>query len=260
MYKRQFLTGTKQSSASVELEDASGWWLKFRGQQVSKFKASTGTEQGTTLNRLLLKSPYQASDGAAPLFSQQAAGLYGAEAIDMGDTDHEQFYGAEPAQRNADSLRKGRLTAERTLHEGRLDRTENTCPSIQGLALSAGSGTVTVAGRAFFPALASAPAKTGALIARVEARAGLAPARARGAGGAGGANPPRRGPGAARRGDLATMLGLDEADVAPDPTQPPLWVDTGSEQLIIPLASAEAVRRARPVSYTHLTLPTSDLV
>ena len=167
-----FLTGTKQSSASVELEDASGWWLKFRGQQVSKFKASTGTEQGTTLNRLLLKSPYQASDGAAPLFSQQAAGLYGPEAIDMGDTDHEQFYGAEPAQRNADSLRKGRLTAERTLHEGRLDRTENTCPSIQGLALSAGSGTVTVAGRAFFPALASAPAKTGALIARVEARAG----------------------------------------------------------------------------------------
>ena len=42
------------------------------------------------------------------------------------------------------------------------------------------------------------------------------------------------------------MLGLAEADVAPDPARPPLWVDTGSEQLVIPLASADAVRRAAP--------------
>ena len=31
--------------------------------------------------------------------------------------------------------------------------------------------------------------------------------------------------------ELAAMLGLAEADVAPDPARPPLWVDTGSEQL-----------------------------
>ena len=42
------------------------------------------------------------------------------------------------------------------------------------------------------------------------------------------------------------MLGLAEDDVAPDPARPPLWVDTGSEQLVIPLASADAVRRAAP--------------
>ena len=42
------------------------------------------------------------------------------------------------------------------------------------------------------------------------------------------------------------MLGLAEADVAPDPRAPPLWVDTGSEQLVIPLATADAVRRAAP--------------
>ncbi len=41
---------------------------------------------------------------------------------------------------------------------------------------------------------------------------------------------------------LASMLGLQASDV----TSPPLWVDTGSEQLIIPLASFEAVRRAAP--------------
>ena len=50
----------------------------------------------------------------------------------------------------------------------------------------------------------------------------------------------------ATRGQLAAMLRLDVADVAPDPAQPPLWVDTGSEQLVIPLATVDAVRRAAP--------------
>jgi trans-2,3-dihydro-3-hydroxyanthranilate isomerase len=48
---------------------------------------------------------------------------------------------------------------------------------------------------------------------------------------------------AARR-DVAAMLGLAEADLG----AAPLWVDTGSEQLVIPLANADAVRRARPVA------------
>jgi len=39
------------------------------------------------------------------------------------------------------------------------------------------------------------------------------------------------------------MLGLEIADLSPDPA---LWVDTGSDQLIIPLASVDAVRRASP--------------
>ena len=38
------------------------------------------------------------------------------------------------------------------------------------------------------------------------------------------------------------MLGLAPADLGADA----LWVDTGSQQLIIPLASADAVRRASP--------------
>src|SRR4029077_11951073 len=51
---------------------------------------------------------------------------------------------------------------------------------------------------------------------------------------------------AATRAELAAMLGLDAIDVAPQPSAPPLWVDTGSEQLVIPLASAASVRRAVP--------------
>ena len=57
---------------------------------------------------------------------------------------------------------------------------------------------------------------------------------------------------AASRPELAAMLGLaadDLASAGPDAsgrTTPPLWVDTGSEQLVIPLANAGAVRRASP--------------
>jgi len=58
------------------------------------------------------------------------------------------------------------------------------------------------------------------------------------------AKPPRTREVLAVRGDIAGMLGLAAADLG----APPLWVDTGSEQLIIPLASADAVRRSVPVA------------
>jgi trans-2,3-dihydro-3-hydroxyanthranilate isomerase len=46
----------------------------------------------------------------------------------------------------------------------------------------------------------------------------------------------------AGRADIAAMLGLAVTDLGAQP----LWVDTGSEQLVIPVASADAVRRAAP--------------
>ena len=46
----------------------------------------------------------------------------------------------------------------------------------------------------------------------------------------------------ASREQIAAMLGLAEPDLG----GLPLWVDTGSEQLVIPLASANAVRRSSP--------------
>ncbi len=48
------------------------------------------------------------------------------------------------------------------------------------------------------------------------------------------------------RSDIAAMLGLEEQDVLHDDTHATRWVNTGSEQLIVPLASAEAVKRAQP--------------
>jgi len=48
----------------------------------------------------------------------------------------------------------------------------------------------------------------------------------------------------ASRAQIAAMLGLDESALAGDP----LWVNTGAEQLVIPLASVEDVRRATPIA------------
>lgn len=57
----------------------------------------------------------------------------------------------------------------------------------------------------------------------------------------------------AATGTLAAALGLDVADLAGHP----LWVDNGVEQLIVPLGSIEAVRRAQP-TYERLADATSD--
>jgi PhzF family phenazine biosynthesis protein len=80
----------------------------------------------------------------------------------------------------------------------------------------------------------------------LEMRAGVIPVTADGDRWTLAANAPKHRPVAATRAELAAMLGLEPADVAPHPAAPPLWVDTGSEQLVIPLASAGAVRRAAP--------------
>ena len=77
----------------------------------------------------------------------------------------------------------------------------------------------------------------------LEMRAGIIPVRAEGDVWTLEANAPKHHEPAARRADLAAMLGLDADDLA---DAPPLWVDTGSDQLVIPLASFDAVKRATP--------------
>jgi trans-2,3-dihydro-3-hydroxyanthranilate isomerase len=57
----------------------------------------------------------------------------------------------------------------------------------------------------------------------------------------------------ASQAELAKALGLQASDVGAQP----LWVNTGSEQLIVPLTSADAVRRVS-VSYDALLQVTAD--
>ncbi|MGH8849618.1 MAG: PhzF family phenazine biosynthesis protein [Casimicrobiaceae bacterium] len=76
----------------------------------------------------------------------------------------------------------------------------------------------------------------------LEMRAGIVPVTANGDRWTLAAKPPRSREVAAPRDALAAMLGLATADLGTTP----LWIDTGSEQLVIPLASADAVARCMP--------------
>jgi PhzF family phenazine biosynthesis protein len=85
----------------------------------------------------------------------------------------------------------------------------------------------------------------------LEMRAGTIPVHASGDVWTLTANAPRHRRSSTSREVLAHMLGLQAADIAS--TVEPLWVDAGTEQLVIPLASFDAVRRAQPVA-AELTL------
>ncbi len=90
----------------------------------------------------------------------------------------------------------------------------------------------------------------------LEMRAGVIPVRAQGGVWTLEANAPRTRAVAASRDELAAMLGLAATDVG----SAPLWVDTGSEQLMIPLTSVAAVRNCKPnaelmVRYGSVALP-----
>jgi PhzF family phenazine biosynthesis protein len=76
----------------------------------------------------------------------------------------------------------------------------------------------------------------------LEMKAGVIPVEAQGDVWTLSANAPRHRAPAASRAELAAMLRLAEDDIGATP----LWVDTGSEQLVVPLASFAAVRRAAP--------------
>ena len=75
----------------------------------------------------------------------------------------------------------------------------------------------------------------------LEMKAGVIPVKARGADWTLQANAPRT-RAAADTAQIASVLGIETREIA----GAPLWVDTGSEQLVVPLARPEAVRRCRP--------------
>lgn len=83
--------------------------------------------------------------------------------------------------------------------------------------------------------------KTGDAV-RLEMQAGVIPVTAKGDEWTLQANAPKSHAPDVTRGQFAQMLGIAESDVLDGA----LWVDTGSEQLIMPLASAAAVERCQP--------------
>jgi trans-2,3-dihydro-3-hydroxyanthranilate isomerase len=79
-------------------------------------------------------------------------------------------------------------------------------------------------------------------VVKLEMQAGIIPVSASGDEWTLKANAPRTHVPHASRHEFAQMLGLDASEVLDGA----LWVDTGSEQLIMPLASAGAVERCQP--------------
>ncbi|MBI3524774.1 MAG: PhzF family phenazine biosynthesis protein [Betaproteobacteria bacterium] len=76
----------------------------------------------------------------------------------------------------------------------------------------------------------------------LEMRAGIIPVTAAGDVWTLTAAPPKTRAPQATRADLAQALGLSVEDIGATP----LWVNTGNEQLVIPLTSVDAVRRCQP--------------
>ena len=69
------------------------------------------------------------------------------------------------------------------------------------------------------------------------------------------ANAPQSRPVGIDHAALATILRLEPGDIG----ETPLWIDTGSEQLIVPLTSPDAVRRADPDASTIDRWPKSRI-
>ena len=88
----------------------------------------------------------------------------------------------------------------------------------------------------------------------LEMKAGIIPVAARGDRWTLQANAPKARAMELTRGELEEILGLNPGDVA----EWPLWVSTGREQLVVPLASPEAVRRAAPRADAFARLKSED--
>lgn len=89
---------------------------------------------------------------------------------------------------------------------------------------------------------------------KLEMQAGIIPVTAQGMRWTLQANPPTSRPVEAKPAVLAAMLNLRESDIGARP----LWVKAGKEQLIIPLSSEDAVRRAKPDSAAFATVTSED--
>jgi PhzF family phenazine biosynthesis protein len=76
----------------------------------------------------------------------------------------------------------------------------------------------------------------------LQMQAGIVPVQAQGDRWTLQAGAPEWHPSGRTRDEIATMLGIDAGDVCADD----LWMDTGSEQWVIPLGSPQAVERCRP--------------
>jgi hypothetical protein len=167
--KYLFYQGITPKLASLE----TGWFFIWRVYRFAK--KATSIEKGAQLNRQVMNDPHKDNDGAGPLYSQGAMGVFpggGIERRIIQDTDHEEFYGSEEPQRDDDTRRKGRYVALETFTDLGLTRPKSQCPMLE-LDVVDNPDTLILEGKMMFPIYNMAEGgdgKPGKRISRIEAR------------------------------------------------------------------------------------------
>ena len=128
--KYKFYDGTTTKNAPLELS-----WDLWTLKRLYNFKKNASEiEKGAQLNKLVMASAYNASDGAVPVYSQRAEGIYPAGNIQrrsVGDVDHEEFYGGEPPHRDENSIAKGKQIAGFTYADLEYTTDSRKCPLLE---------------------------------------------------------------------------------------------------------------------------------
>lgn len=169
------------TSKRAEIESVSTGWLPWAGSIYQFGRHATSIEKGAFLNRLLMKEGYKQNDGAVPVYSQRGEGIWGVRGItriEMGDIDHEEFYGSEPPLRSPETKVMGTWTARLTYHTLGLEITgpdsSRACPAIEIERLAVHEDRHELVGQVLFPVFAAHPERgdPGRAVERLEARSG----------------------------------------------------------------------------------------
>jgi parallel beta-helix repeat protein len=147
--KYKFYEGTNHKIAPLELS-FDLWSLK----RLYYFGVNaTGIEKGAQLNKLVMKSQWNESDGAVPTFSQRAESVWpagGIQSRSIDFIDHEEFYGAEDPHRDGYTISKGKEVVNFTFTDMELASESRSCPTLE-LDSQEKNDSLFITGKLLFP-------------------------------------------------------------------------------------------------------------
>jgi parallel beta-helix repeat protein len=147
--KYKFYEGTTTKDAPLELS-YDIWSL---GRLYRFGKMATEIEKGAQLNKQVMASSYKASDGAVSVYSQRGESIYPAGNIqqrNVGNVDHEEFYGGEPPHRDETSIAKGKMVADFTYSDLEFITEGRKCPLLE-LEKKEINDSIKINGKLIFP-------------------------------------------------------------------------------------------------------------
>ena len=146
--KYWFYVGITPKRVQTELS----WTLA--GRVVRWEGLATEIEKGATLNTWVIDSLHLPNDGAVPTFSQRGSGIWPEGNINrrtFDDMDHEEFYGAEPPQRDFFTMQKGSNVVRQTFFDFKLSEESRACPEGKYNVEIKDDTLVVISGELIFP-------------------------------------------------------------------------------------------------------------